>query len=80
MSAKITVNRNGSYRIEGEFTLVDPEGNAYGLAGRTAVTLCRCGHSQNKPFCDASHKHHNFQDDPHARELPPPAPKPVTIG
>jgi CDGSH-type Zn-finger protein len=77
MSVKITVNRNGSNRIEGEFTIVDPEGNEYGLAGRTIISLCRCGHSQNKPFCDASHKHHNFQDDPHARELPPPVVKPV---
>ncbi len=77
MSVKITVNRNGSNRIEGEFTIVDPEGNEYGLAGRTIISLCRCGHSENKPFCDGSHKHHGFQDDPHARELPPPVPKPA---
>jgi CDGSH-type Zn-finger protein len=74
MPTKITVNRNGSLKVEGDFEIVDPEGNAYGLGGRTAVSLCRCGHSNNKPFCDASHKHHNFQDEPQARDLPP---KPV---
>jgi CDGSH-type Zn-finger protein len=71
MSTKITVNRNGSLRVEGEFEIVDPEGNSYGLGGRTVVSLCRCGQSSNKPFCDGSHKHHGFQDDPHARDLPP---------
>lgn len=69
---KITVQKNGPLRVEGEDILIqDPEQQAYGLAGRTVVSLCRCGHSNNKPFCDGSHNHHSFQDDPHARELPP---------
>jgi len=69
---KITVQKNGPLRIEGEDILIqDPEQQAYGLAGRNVVSLCRCGHSNNKPFCDGSHNHHGFQDDPHARDLPP---------
>ena len=69
---KITVQKNGPLRIEGDDILIqDPEQQAYGLAGRTVVSLCRCGHSSNKPFCDGSHNHHSFQDDPHARDLPP---------
>lgn len=69
---KITVQKNGPLRIEGEDILIqDPEQKAYGLAGRTIVSLCRCGHSNNKPFCDGSHNHHGFQDDPQARDLPP---------
>jgi CDGSH-type Zn-finger protein len=77
MSAKITVGKNGPLRIEGEFTILDPEGKEYGLGGRTLLSLCRCGQSKNKPFCDGSHNHHGFQDDPQARDLPPkPAPKP----
>jgi CDGSH-type Zn-finger protein len=75
---KITVANNGSIRIEGDFVIVDPEGNEFGLGGRTAISLCRCGHSQNKPFCDGSHKTVPFRDEVHARDLPPPAPKPVT--
>jgi len=64
-------------RIEGEFTIHDQDGNAFGLAGRTMVSLCRCGNSENKPFCDGSHKTKGFQSEIKARELPPPAPKPA---
>ncbi len=69
---KVTVLRNGPLRVEGEnLQIQDPEGNTYGLGGRSVVSLCRCGASTNKPFCDGSHNHHGFQDDPHARDLPP---------
>ena len=71
---KITVNKNGPFRVEGDdIEIVDPEGKPYGLGGRTVVSLCRCGMSANKPFCDGSHKHHGFQDEPMARDLPPKA-------
>jgi CDGSH-type Zn-finger protein len=70
--AKITVMKNGPLRLEGvDLQILDMTGAAYGLGGRTVVSLCRCGHSSNKPFCDGSHNHHGFQDDPQARELPP---------
>lgn len=75
MAAKITVNTNGPLRIEGEFQLCDPQGAAFGLAGRTVISLCRCGHSANKPFCDGAHKAAGFASECPARELPPPAPK-----
>ena len=67
---KITVNSNGSLKVDGEFEIVDSEGNIYGLNGRTIVSLCRCGLSKNKPFCDASHKG-NFQHEAKAFDLPP---------
>jgi CDGSH-type Zn-finger protein len=66
---KITVNNNGSLRIEGEFEIVDKDGNVYGLGGRTLVSICRCGLSSNKPFCDGSHKGH-FEHDAQAFDLP----------
>jgi CDGSH-type Zn-finger protein len=75
MPSKITVNNNGSIRIEGEFEICDPTGAAFGLAGRTVISLCRCGHSENKPFCDGAHHRANFSDQVVARELPPPKPK-----
>ncbi|MBC8145431.1 MAG: CDGSH iron-sulfur domain-containing protein, partial [bacterium] len=62
----ITTNRNGSLRIEGEFKIVDPEGNEYGLGGREIVSLCRCGQSQNKPYCDGSHKRVGFTENANA--------------
>lgn len=54
--AKITINSNGSMKVEGDFQLVDAQGNAYGLGGRDTVFICRCGLSKNKPFCDGTHK------------------------
>ena len=74
---KITPLINGPLRVEGEFSICDPEGKEFGLAGRTAISLCRCGLSENKPFCDGSHKRGNFQSQVQARDLAPPAPKPL---
>jgi CDGSH-type Zn-finger protein len=67
---RITIKNNGSVRIEGAFEIVDQDGNAFNLQGRTAVSLCRCGLSQNAPFCDGSHKD-KFQSTIQAFELPP---------
>ena len=73
---KIGVRDNGPLRIEGQgITIVDQQGRPFGLAGRTVVSLCRCGASANKPFCDGSHNKAAFQSVCEARELPPPAPK-----
>ena len=38
---KLTINRNGSIKIEGDFEITDCEGKTYGLEGRTALGLCR---------------------------------------
>lgn len=69
-ATKLIINNNGSIKIEGDFEIVDKDGNAYGLQGRTIVSLCRCGRSSNKPFCDGSHKEH-FEHDAKAFDLPP---------
>ncbi len=55
-ATKITVLNNGPLRVEGEVDLSDAQGKLYDLAGKPAVSLCRCGLSKNKPFCDGSHK------------------------
>ena len=55
MPTKITINNNGSLKIEGDFTIEDRTGNKYDLAGREVIGLCRCGLSKNKPFCDGAH-------------------------
>jgi CDGSH-type Zn-finger protein len=69
-TTKITVNSNGSLKVEGDFEIVDPQGNVYGLQGRTALGLCRCGLSKNKPFCDGSHNGH-LDHQAVAFDLPP---------
>ena len=76
-AARITVNNNGSLRVEGDFEIVDMEGRPFGLASRTRVTLCRCGQSSNKPFCDSTHKTCGFESVVVAFDLPPPVPKPA---
>lgn len=78
MAVKITVFNNGPIRIEGdpaEFSIHDAQGSAYGLGGRAVISLCRCGLSANKPFCDGAHGREGFQSMCEARELPPPKPK-----
>ena len=72
-ATRIQVMRNGSLRVEGDFEIVDADGKPFGLAGRTRVSLCRCGHSANKPFCDSSHKTIPFDSAPAAFDLPAPA-------
>ena len=69
-ATKITVNSNGSLKIEGDIEIVDRNGGVYNLQGREIVSLCRCGLSKNKPFCDSSHKDH-FEHEAVAFDLPP---------
>ena len=56
----ISVRENGPYKITGPIRIEDPAGNVFQLPPGSAVVLCRCGHSQNKPFCDATHKQVGF--------------------
>lgn len=61
---KITVRKNGPYRVEapeGSVELVDADGNRYDLSGKPAFSLCRCGGSVTKPFCDGTHTRIGFQ-------------------
>ena len=69
-TTRITVNSDGSLKVEGDFEIVDKNGNVYDLAGRTIISICRCGLSANKPFCDGSHKGH-FEHNAVAFALPP---------
>jgi CDGSH-type Zn-finger protein len=69
-TTKITVKSNGSLKLEGDFELVDIDGNVYDVNGREIVSICRCGLSQNKPFCDGAHKGH-FEHEAIAFALPP---------
>ena len=59
----ITVRANGPYKVVGPITIVDADGRPFELPEGSAVALCRCGHSGNKPFCDATHKTIGFQAD-----------------
>jgi CDGSH-type Zn-finger protein len=75
MAAKVTIFNNGPIRIEGDFTIEDAEGGAFGLGGRSVISLCRCGMAENKPFCDGAHGRQGFSSLCKARDLPAPKPK-----
>ena len=58
MSVTIKILDNGPYVVQGEFNLVDAQGNDVPVK---KAALCRCGASVNKPFCDGTHSKIGFQ-------------------
>ena len=74
MPLVIKVRKDGPYAIDvttGDFVLVDHDGNLIPLPelkpGKTAITLCRCGASTKKPFCDGTHSRIGFKGAEEAR-------------
>jgi len=55
----ITVRVNGSLRVKGA-TLIGADGNV--ISDQESFSLCRCGHSKDKPFCDGAHRGAGFED------------------
>ena len=51
---------SGPLWLRGGIALVSADGFAYEIHNRE--TLCRCGASRNKPFCDGSHVSAGFRD------------------
>lgn len=66
----IKARDSGPYLVTGSVRLTDADGTPYALEGEN-IALCRCGHSQTKPFCDGSHKTSGFSATERA---PKPAP------
>ena len=56
----ITVSRDGPYHVTGGIALADAAQGT--VAAREHYTLCRCGASKNKPYCDGSHWNASFKD------------------
>jgi CDGSH-type Zn-finger protein len=75
----IKVRENGSLLVEGEdVKLIDWTGAEY-VVPKKPFSLCRCGASKQKPFCDSSHKTCGFianeaAPGPRANQPAPPAP------
>ena len=61
----IEVKENGPLLVKGNIELVDSDGNAFDT-DKPAIALCRCGASENSPFCDGSHKKIGFESAPKA--------------
>ncbi len=60
-AVKITAKPKGPFRVEGPITLINADGNEIDLTGKPAISLCRCGASTNKPFCDGTHSKIGFE-------------------
>ena len=57
----ITVSKDGPYQVVGGPEFKDQDGNK--PESKEHYTLCRCGGSKNKPFCDGTHWYVKFKDD-----------------
>jgi CDGSH iron-sulfur domain-containing protein 3 len=62
MGNEIKIQKNGPLMVSGDIQLFDSFGNEYQKEGK--LFLCRCGHSNNKPFCDGAHKKAQFDSNP----------------
>ncbi|MFZ0366248.1 MAG: CDGSH iron-sulfur domain-containing protein [Nitrososphaeraceae archaeon] len=58
----VTVLKNGPYHITGGIELIGENIQFGEGASKEHYTLCRCGASENKPFCDGAHKSSKFND------------------
>jgi CDGSH-type Zn-finger protein len=72
----VAVVRDGPYWVRGGVEIVDEGGEPW--ESRNRVALCRCGESDNKPFCDGSHKVVGFRDPVDADVSGQPAVSPAT--
>jgi len=59
----VTVSKNGPYDITGSIELIGVEVPFGEGSSKEHYTLCPCGASKNKPFCDGSHREINFKDE-----------------
>lgn len=63
----ITCLPNGPYLLKCEepttVSLTFTDGKNEAVSAGSAVALCRCGGSKNKPYCDGSHRNNGFSDE-----------------
>jgi CDGSH-type Zn-finger protein len=59
----IMVSKDGPYLITGGIDLLGDNIQFAEGASKEHYTLCRCGASNYKPFCDGMHRTVNFKDD-----------------
>lgn len=60
---KIVIDKNGAINIIGGVELIDDNNSAALLESVEHYSLCRCGCSKHKPFCDGTHMKVHFKDD-----------------
>jgi CDGSH-type Zn-finger protein len=63
-TVKLTVAKNGPLRVSdpnGEVELIDSGGKPVTPANPNSFSICRCGASAKKPFCDGTHSKIGFE-------------------
>jgi CDGSH-type Zn-finger protein len=60
MATNIECAPNGPYLVAGPLTITDPTGTDIVVPDGKKIALCRCGQSENKPFCDGQHSKQSF--------------------
>ncbi len=60
-NVKIQALKHGPLLVAGEVDVLDSAGQL--MQTGTQIALCRCGHSNNKPFCDGMHRKSGFQSE-----------------
>ncbi len=58
---EVFIGKDRSYHVVGNIDLEDPDGSK--PETKDHYTLCRCGGSKNKPFCDGTHWYIEFRDE-----------------
>ena len=56
---QMRIKPNGSINVMGEVDIVDAAGKV--IETKYNFSLCRCGHSKDKPYCDGSHRDAGFE-------------------
>jgi CDGSH-type Zn-finger protein len=67
---RITCKPNGPYLLRGPATITDAAGNEIQVPAGKNVALCRCGQSDNKPYCDGMHSKIGFQSSEAPKQAP----------
>ena len=62
----VRIQDNGPYQLKGEFEIIDATGDRFEVGH--SVSLCRCGYSENKPFCDGTHEEIHFKSTPRVKD------------
>jgi len=62
--SRVEIIKNGPIHIKAETIEIELQTNGEdSVTKHNDIWLCRCGHSNRKPFCDGSHKKKNFNDE-----------------
>lgn len=57
---EVKVLKNGPLIIKGNFKIIGTDGKE--MKQMKAASICRCGHSENQPYCDGKHKKIKFKN------------------